>query len=54
LGLTPKHITRYEYDHTGRLTKLTDPKNQITEWIYNAANQLTSKKYGNNSTEAST
>ncbi len=53
-------VTRFEYDLNGRLIKLIDPRDQTTEWIYNAADQLTSKKYPvnplfpNNSTESFT
>ncbi|MEO5912603.1 MAG: RHS repeat-associated core domain-containing protein [Luteolibacter sp.] len=42
---TDGSTTRYLFDIAGRLTELTDPKNQVTKWVYNGANQLTDKTY---------
>lgn len=46
--------TSYAYDIAGRFIKLTDPKNQITEWKYNAAGQLKEKIYPDTSKESFT
>ncbi len=51
---TDGSVTRYTYDVAGRLIKLTDPRNQTTEWIYKASDQLKTKKYPDNTVESHT
>jgi YD repeat-containing protein len=43
----PSGTTGYEYDNRGDLWKLTNPVNEVTEWLYGPAGRLSQRKLGN-------
>ncbi|MCC7434697.1 MAG: RHS repeat protein, partial [Methanoregulaceae archaeon] len=43
----PSGTTSYEYDNRGNLWKLTNPVNEVTEWLYDPAGRLSQRKLGN-------
>jgi YD repeat-containing protein len=43
--------TSYQYDSRGNLWKLTNPVNEVTEWLYDPAGRLSQRKLGNGTWE---
>ncbi len=47
----PSGTTSYQYDNRGNLWKLTNPVNEVTEWLYDPAGRLSQRKLGNGTWE---